>query len=233
MQQKCTLFPERLAELRETAQLTRQQLADKLGISRASLEYYEKGKRKPDIEVLYKISECFNVTADYLIGRTDKRGANTKINSICEYTGLSESAINELNTIKQLSEKGYTDDDNVANKCIKNDVENNDNNNIDLFINAVKIKNTNYLSYLSHLIEDYTFDELIAQFDEYISNMNELDKLENIQLSYTSLQNDILFTDCKEKADFSLFKLSKYTQKVANSLYLKLRGDDNANNTQT
>lgn len=100
MQQKCTLFPERLKELREKEKLSRQQLADILGVSRASLEYYEKGKRTPDIEVLYKLSEHFNVTADYLIGRTDKCGESTDVNAMCRYTGLSENAIRILGTIK-------------------------------------------------------------------------------------------------------------------------------------
>lgn len=100
MQQKCTLFPERLKELREKEELSRQQLADILGVSRASLEYYEKGKRTPDIEVLYKLSEHFNVTADYLIGRTDKCGESTDVNAMCRYTGLSEKAVNILTNIK-------------------------------------------------------------------------------------------------------------------------------------
>lgn len=99
MQQKCTKFPERLTELREGANLSRQQLADILGVSRASLEYYEKGKRTPDIDVLYKLSEHFNVTSDYLIGRTDKQGESTDINAICNYTGLSEKAVNSLHSI--------------------------------------------------------------------------------------------------------------------------------------
>lgn len=104
MQQKCTLFPERLTELRERAKLSRQQLADKLGVSRASLEYYEKGKRTPDIDILYRLSDYFNVTSDYLIGRTDKIGESTDVNAICEYTGLSGKAVKELNSRKLYNE---------------------------------------------------------------------------------------------------------------------------------
>ncbi len=104
MQQKCTLFSERLTELRERSNLSRQQLADILGVSRASLEYYEKGKRTPDIEVLYKLSEYFNVTSDYLIGRTDKIGESTDVNAVCKFTGLSEKSIIILNKINNSSE---------------------------------------------------------------------------------------------------------------------------------
>ena len=104
MQQKCTKFPERLTELREGANLSRQQLADILGVSRASLEYYEKGKRTPDIDVLYKLSEHFNVTSDYLIGRTDKQGESTDINAICNYTGLSEKAVKILKDMQPIYE---------------------------------------------------------------------------------------------------------------------------------
>ena len=47
---------------------TQQQLADELGISRASVNYYENGTRTPDVEILAKIAEKFKVSTDYLMG---------------------------------------------------------------------------------------------------------------------------------------------------------------------
>lgn len=64
---KKNTFGKRLIELRENKNLSRQKVADDLGISRASLEYYEKGKRTPDIETLLKLANYFEVTCDYLI----------------------------------------------------------------------------------------------------------------------------------------------------------------------
>ena len=63
-------FAEIITALREETGKKRQETADALGISRASLEYYEKGKRKPDIEILAKFADYYGVSADYLLGRT-------------------------------------------------------------------------------------------------------------------------------------------------------------------
>ena len=87
------VFAERLLTLRESRGLTRQQLAEELGVTRASLEYYEKGKRKPDIEMLVKISKCFPVSTDYLLGLTQAVTADKDIQAVCEYTGLTSEAV--------------------------------------------------------------------------------------------------------------------------------------------
>lgn len=90
------VFAERLIQLREESGLSRQQVADDLQISRASLEYYEKEKRAPDIETLYNIAEYFHTSADYLLGRTPNKTTNPQLQDACEYTGLSEKAIENL-----------------------------------------------------------------------------------------------------------------------------------------
>lgn len=64
-------FSERLKRLREESNESRVEAAQQLGISRASLEYYEKSQRKPDIETLGKLADHYGVTTDYLLGRTD------------------------------------------------------------------------------------------------------------------------------------------------------------------
>ena len=81
-------FADRLTKLRENTGKKRQEVADELEISRASLEYYEKGKRKPDIEVLAKIAEYYGVSCDYLLNGV--KSENISINKI---TGLSDKAI--------------------------------------------------------------------------------------------------------------------------------------------
>lgn len=43
-----------------------------LEITRASLSHYEKGRRKPDFETLTKLADTFNVSVDYLLGRTSQ-----------------------------------------------------------------------------------------------------------------------------------------------------------------
>lgn len=105
MKEVATKFPERLIELRTQNNMTRQELADVLGISRASLEYYEKGQRTPDINMLYRLSEEFAISADYMLGRTKKTGKTSNINEASKYTGLSVQTINKLHEHKEQAEK--------------------------------------------------------------------------------------------------------------------------------
>ncbi|MFS0836743.1 helix-turn-helix domain-containing protein [Paenibacillus sp. UNC499MF] len=61
---------DRIAQLREKHALTQEELANKLGISRAALSHYETSRREPDFETMNKIATFFKVSADYLLGRT-------------------------------------------------------------------------------------------------------------------------------------------------------------------
>lgn len=60
----------RLAFLRDQRGLTQEELATSLGISRAALSHYEKNRREPDTETLGKVADLFQVSIDYLVGRT-------------------------------------------------------------------------------------------------------------------------------------------------------------------
>lgn len=56
-----------LVEIRKKKGYSQLKVALDLSISRESLSYYENNKRSPDIEMLCKMSEYFNVSIDYLI----------------------------------------------------------------------------------------------------------------------------------------------------------------------
>ncbi len=56
-----------LKKIRKKKHLNQLKVAMDLNISRESLSYYENGKRNPDIAMLKKLSEYFNVSIDYLI----------------------------------------------------------------------------------------------------------------------------------------------------------------------
>ncbi|HOV68905.1 MAG TPA: helix-turn-helix transcriptional regulator [Clostridia bacterium] len=64
---------ERLRRLREEKSMTQQQLADILGKSRAAVGKYETGARMPDNNTLHAICDYFNVTTDYILGRSEYR----------------------------------------------------------------------------------------------------------------------------------------------------------------
>jgi transcriptional regulator with XRE-family HTH domain len=65
-------YGDRIALLREQTALTQVELANKLGISRASLSHYETSRREPDYETIQRIATFFKVSVDYLLGRSNQ-----------------------------------------------------------------------------------------------------------------------------------------------------------------
>lgn len=64
-------FGERIKELREINHLTRQQLADAMFVSVRLISYWENGKRECDFDTLIKLSNFFNESIDYILGKVD------------------------------------------------------------------------------------------------------------------------------------------------------------------
>lgn len=62
-------FPQRLRELREKRNMTQQQVADCLGIRKATYQGYEYNKYEPKLDKLLQLAELFDVTLDELMGR--------------------------------------------------------------------------------------------------------------------------------------------------------------------
>ena len=67
------LFGIRLKELRKEANINQEKLAEILNTYRANINRYEKRTREPDYDTLIKVADFFDVSADYLLGRTDNR----------------------------------------------------------------------------------------------------------------------------------------------------------------
>ena len=93
------VFGKRLKELRKANGYTIEQFADMVGISKSTLGYYENDKRMPDIEILARIANVLNVNADYLIGRTNTTALKGKMKTVCEFTGLSDCAVEYLSEL--------------------------------------------------------------------------------------------------------------------------------------
>mgnify|MGYP002536476743 FL=1 len=93
------VFGKRLKELRKEHGCTIEQFADMVSISKSTLGYYENDKRMPDIEILARISNVLNVSADYLIGRTNTTVRKGKLKTVCDFTGLSDQAAEYLSEL--------------------------------------------------------------------------------------------------------------------------------------
>ena len=68
-----SVFAIRLGELRKERSLNQRQAAGDLGVSQAVLSHYENDMREPKLEFVLKVCAYYDVTADYILGRSDER----------------------------------------------------------------------------------------------------------------------------------------------------------------
>ena len=69
-------FSDRIKELRQKHGLSQDALGDIIGVKRFSIYSYEKGRACPEMKGLIGLADYFNVSIDYLVGRTDKPEVN-------------------------------------------------------------------------------------------------------------------------------------------------------------
>ncbi|NMF06301.1 helix-turn-helix domain-containing protein [Clostridium beijerinckii] len=77
------MLGDRIKLLRKEQKITQEQLADWLNVSRSSIKGYENDGVEPSLNVLIKIADRFNVSLDYLLGRTEEKH---NVNLLDEYT---------------------------------------------------------------------------------------------------------------------------------------------------
>lgn len=97
------MFADELIKLRKENNLTQQQLADKLGLSRSTIGMYEKGKREPNFETLELIADFFNVRMERLIGK--KKPNSTDKNENSDLVFKSKIHFELYNTINNLPDE--------------------------------------------------------------------------------------------------------------------------------
>lgn len=66
-------FSTRLRSLRLEAALSQSELSKMIGVSKSSINMYERGEREPGFETLEIIADYFNVDMDYLLGKSDTK----------------------------------------------------------------------------------------------------------------------------------------------------------------
>lgn len=98
----------RIKLLREELNMTQQELADKLDGAKSTVAMYEKGDRKPSMEVLLKLSEIFDCSIDYILGKSNNRNNDIAVSKIpilgtvkAGYDWLAEENIVDYITLKE------------------------------------------------------------------------------------------------------------------------------------
>ena len=86
-------FGEKLKALRTSQKMTQQQLADRIGVAKSVVSYYESGDRYPSYDVLVKIAYIFHTTTDYLL--------DVKKEKVIDVTGLSDEDIAVVRTVAE------------------------------------------------------------------------------------------------------------------------------------
>ena len=66
-------YVKRIRDLREDRDKTQQEIADVLGTSQTMYARYERGANELPIRHLIKLCDYYGVSADYILGRTDKK----------------------------------------------------------------------------------------------------------------------------------------------------------------
>lgn len=67
-----SILSKRLREARDKSGFKQIEAAKKLGISNGTLSGYERDYRDPDTEILHKMANLYDVSVDWLVGKTDK-----------------------------------------------------------------------------------------------------------------------------------------------------------------
>lgn len=86
----------RLKQLREQKRLNQDGLAMKINVSQSTISAYEVGERTPDLETLITIANFFDVSIDYLVGRSDVKRNIQK-------SDLSQEELEHLYIYQQLN----------------------------------------------------------------------------------------------------------------------------------
>ena len=66
-------FSQRLLFLRQESGMTQQQVADASQTTLRQYQRFEKGEQKPGFDNLIRLADCFQVSLDYLVGRSQSR----------------------------------------------------------------------------------------------------------------------------------------------------------------
>nr|WP_294695744.1 helix-turn-helix transcriptional regulator [uncultured Blautia sp.] len=67
---------QRIQDLRTDADMSQRQLSEILHISQRSYSHYETGSRNIPVEMLIRLANYYDISVDYLVGRTDKKEMN-------------------------------------------------------------------------------------------------------------------------------------------------------------
>ena len=99
-------FPRLITLLRKEKGISQKQAAGELGISQALLSHYEKGIRECSLDFVIKVAEFYNVSCDFLLGRTPERsGATLNFDDIPDTDDSVQDSLKGASLVPLLNKK--------------------------------------------------------------------------------------------------------------------------------
>lgn len=100
-------FKYRIRDLRREKDLTAEELGNKMGVTKFAISMWENGKNQPNNDILLKLADYFDVSLDYLMGRSDIRNPRpiTEDDFLVAFSGLSEDLTEEQKANDRYSER--------------------------------------------------------------------------------------------------------------------------------
>jgi transcriptional regulator with XRE-family HTH domain len=144
-------FPSILRGLLERGKICQKELAEYIGVSRQTVAQWKDGHTKPDIYYLSKIADFFNVSADYLLRRTEVKSLDTEIQSVCKYIKLSQESVEFLHSCEPGKFYNKNGEQIALSPEFDDDVNPSDDISYSFVINRV-LTNPNFLEFLNKMV---------------------------------------------------------------------------------
>ncbi|MGE5605241.1 MAG: helix-turn-helix domain-containing protein [Bacteroidota bacterium] len=103
------MFQDRLRKLRKERNLSQDDVGQSLNLGGRTIGNYESGERLPALDTLVKLADFYEVSIDYLLGRTDNRHLNSTTSEMSIFESLPPEAYEELKILLEFLQYKYAD----------------------------------------------------------------------------------------------------------------------------
>lgn len=215
---------DRFQDLVRKSTKTRQIIARDIGCDTSTVTKQFNGDMKISVDYLVKYAKYFEVSTDYLLGLSNAPTDNKDVQGICDYTGLSLAAVENLHEcateLQDIPQEKYNE---AINSC-PDEAKGYMTLGTEFLKATIPIMNSDnkdFLFLLNKLLEldDCSFCNAVLTIREYILSTQETDDKE-------------LFDIKKDMAEYSVYKVTKQIIEFADNVkddYLKYRGVENGN----
>ena len=115
------IISERLTQLRKQRGLIQKDVAEAMGLDRTTYTKYERGDIKPSYETILKLADYFNVSIDYLLGKTNTPGPQIETEEELAFWEMRKEMAQrpEMRVLFSLARTATTKDLKLANEMLR------------------------------------------------------------------------------------------------------------------